>query len=122
LPDDAREDDEFKQELHERVHELRETLHNIANDRKDKAEKERADTMDDGWVLDHLGLLTNHYITLMQVDLAIAHNNGTRRTICSSERNRPVSRCIENASRLLQGNATADTRRNQTGICSTAIV
>lgn len=64
-----REDDEFKQELHQRVEDLTDTLHEIASQRKEESEKERETIMTDGWVPDHLGLLTNHYITLMQVGL-----------------------------------------------------
>lgn len=67
LPEDARDDDEFKQELHQRVEDLSDALHDIATHRKNEAEKERDGITNDGWVVDHLGLLTNHYITLMQV-------------------------------------------------------
>lgn len=70
LPDDARDDDEFKQELHQRVEDLSDTLHEMASQRKEDSEKEREIVMTDGWVPDHLGLLTNHYITLMQVSNA----------------------------------------------------
>ncbi|CAF3656443.1 unnamed protein product [Rotaria sp. Silwood1] len=69
LPDDARDDDEFKQELHQRVEDLSDTLHEIASQRKEESEKEREIVMTDGWVSDHLGLLTNHYITLMQSEI-----------------------------------------------------
>ncbi|CAF3645652.1 unnamed protein product [Rotaria sordida] len=69
LPDDARDDDEFKQELHQRVEDLSDTLHEIASQRKEESEKEREIVMTDGWVPDHLGLLTNHYITLMQSEI-----------------------------------------------------
>ena len=67
MPDDARDDDEFKQELHQRVEDLNDTLHEIASQRKEESEKEREIVMNDGWVPDHLGLLTNHFITLLQV-------------------------------------------------------
>jgi len=73
LPEDARDDDEFKQELHQRVEDLSDTLHDISSQRKDEAEKERDTIMNDGWVPDHLGLLTNHYITLMQVRNTIVY-------------------------------------------------
>ncbi|CAF2636731.1 unnamed protein product [Rotaria sp. Silwood2] len=69
LPDDARDDEEFKQELHQRVEDLSDTLHEIASQRKEESEKEREIVMTDGWVSDHLGLLTNHYITLMQSEI-----------------------------------------------------
>ncbi len=72
LPDDARDDDEFKQELHQRVEDLNDNLHEIASQRKEESEKEREIVMTDGWVPDHLGLLTNHYITLMQVSKTMA--------------------------------------------------
>ncbi|CAF1630075.1 unnamed protein product, partial [Didymodactylos carnosus] len=66
LADDARDDDEFKMELHQRVEDLCDTLHEIALQRKEESEKEREIIMTDGWIQDHLGLLTNHYVTLMQ--------------------------------------------------------
>lgn len=49
------------------MEDLGDTLHEIASQRKEDAAREREICMNDGWVPDHLGLLTNHYITLMQV-------------------------------------------------------
>lgn len=48
---------------------MSDTLHEIASHRKEESEKEREIVMTDGWVPDHLGLLTNHYITLMQGEI-----------------------------------------------------
>ena len=36
---------------------------------KIESEKERENTMNNGWLQDKIGILTNHYITLMQVNL-----------------------------------------------------
>lgn len=110
MPDDARDDEEFKQELHQRVDELSDALHEIASSRKEDSEKERETVMTDGWVPDHLGLLTNHYITLMQVNVnenEIVRANSNETNI--SGRNRSLPRFSPNAPRLLQVNATADT-------------
>lgn len=65
-----REDEETRAELHQRVDDLRERLWNICDERKEKAENERSDIINDGWLEDRLGILSNHYITLMQVSLA----------------------------------------------------
>lgn len=64
-----REDEETRAELHQRVDDLRERLWNICDERKEKAENERSDIINDGWLEDRLGILSNHYITLMQVGL-----------------------------------------------------
>lgn len=67
VPDDMRDDEETRAELHQRVDDLREKLWNICDERKDQAENEREAIMTDGWLDDHMGILSNHYITLMQV-------------------------------------------------------
>lgn len=59
----------MKADLHQRVDDLRERLWNISDERKENAEKERARVMANGWVDDHTGILSNHYISLMQVEL-----------------------------------------------------
>ena len=64
-----REDEETRGELHQQVDDLRERLWNISDERKENAEKERADVMHDGWLDDNLGVISNLYITLMQVSL-----------------------------------------------------
>lgn len=62
-----REDEEVKAELHQRVEDLNETLWNICDNKKAESEKERETIMNNGWLPDKIGLLINHYITLMQV-------------------------------------------------------
>ena len=69
IPDDMREDEEVKAELHQRVEDLNDTLWNICDTKKIESEKERETFMNNGWLQDKTGLLTNHYITLMQTEL-----------------------------------------------------
>ena len=44
-------------------------LYEICDNRKEMAENERTLVMKEGWLQDRLGLLTNHYLTLMQVEV-----------------------------------------------------
>ena len=44
-------------------------LWEISDKRKQSAEHERNNIMNDGWLPDKLGVLTNDYITIMQVEL-----------------------------------------------------
>jgi hypothetical protein len=67
ISDDIRDDEEVKAELHQRVEDLKEDLWSICDKKKDEAERERELIMNDGWLSDKLGILTNQYITLMQV-------------------------------------------------------
>lgn len=69
VPDDMREDEETRAELHERVDDLRERLWSICDDRKESAEKERLDIVNDGWLDDRLGVVSNLHITLMQAEV-----------------------------------------------------
>ena len=69
VSDDMREDEETKMELHQRVDDLREQLWSICDERKDQAEKERETVMNDGWLDDRLGVLSNFYITIMQAEV-----------------------------------------------------
>ena len=64
-----REDEEVKAELHQRIADLNETLWNICDTKKAESEKERETIMNNGWLPDKTGILTNHYITLMQTEL-----------------------------------------------------
>ena len=64
-----REDEETRSELHQRIDDLRETLWTICDERKEQAEKERESVVNDGWLDDRLGLLSNNYISLMQVEV-----------------------------------------------------
>lgn len=49
---------------------LCERLWNISDTRKEDAEKERTQIMTEGWLEDHVGFLTNHYISLMQMEIS----------------------------------------------------
>ena len=40
----------------------------ICDTRKEEAESERINIMKEGWLEDHIGLLTNHYVSLMQAE------------------------------------------------------
>ena len=39
----------------------------MCDTRKEQVEIEKSNLMSEGWVEDHLGILANHYLTLMQV-------------------------------------------------------
>ncbi|XP_054467241.1 sperm flagellar protein 2 [Anoplopoma fimbria] len=69
IPDDMREDEDTKAELHLRLDELRERLWDISDKRKEEDEKERAKVMGDGWLEEHTAILVNHHSVLMQVEL-----------------------------------------------------
>ncbi|XP_028417674.1 sperm flagellar protein 2-like [Dendronephthya gigantea] len=69
VPEDMRSDDEVKAELHQKVDDLCDRLYSICDNRKEIAENERKIVMEEGWLQDRLGLLTNHYLTLMQVEV-----------------------------------------------------
>uniref|UniRef100_A0A3B4YRE5 Sperm flagellar 2 n=1 Tax=Seriola lalandi dorsalis TaxID=1841481 RepID=A0A3B4YRE5_SERLL len=69
IPDDMREDEDTKAELHLRLDELRERLWDISDKRKEQDEQERASLMCDGWLEDHTAVLINHHATLTQVEL-----------------------------------------------------
>ncbi|XP_071339395.1 sperm flagellar protein 2 [Trachinotus anak] len=69
IPDDMREDEDTKAELHLRLDELHERLWDISDKRKEQDEQERTSLMCDGWLEDHTAVLVNHHSTLMQVEL-----------------------------------------------------
>ncbi|XP_009708098.1 PREDICTED: sperm flagellar protein 2-like, partial [Cariama cristata] len=69
IADDLREDEEIKAELHQRVTDLRDLLWDICDNRREEAEQERTDIMNDGWLPDHRGIAMNHFFSLMQVEV-----------------------------------------------------
>ncbi|KAM6391698.1 sperm flagellar protein 2 [Rhynochetos jubatus] len=69
IADDLREDEETKAELHQRVTDLRDLLWDICDNRREEAEQERTDIMNDGWLTDHRGIAMNHFFSLMQVEV-----------------------------------------------------
>lgn len=62
-----REDEEIRSELHQRVEDLKDCLYKICDAKKEESEREREMVMNDGWLVDKIGFLVNHFITLMQV-------------------------------------------------------
>ncbi|XP_049907303.1 sperm flagellar protein 2 isoform X2 [Epinephelus moara] len=69
VPDDMREDEDTKAELHLRLDELRERLWDISDKRKEEDEQEKAALMDNGWLEEHTAVLINHHSVLMQVEM-----------------------------------------------------
>ncbi|KAM6187056.1 sperm flagellar protein 2 [Sarcoramphus papa] len=69
IADDLREDEETKAELHQRVTDLRDLLWDICDNRREEAERERTDIMNDGWLPDLKGIAMNHFFSLMQVEV-----------------------------------------------------
>uniref|UniRef100_A0A8D1Y450 Sperm flagellar 2 n=1 Tax=Sus scrofa TaxID=9823 RepID=A0A8D1Y450_PIG len=69
LPDDLWEDEETKAELHQRVNDLRDRLWDICDARKEEAEQERLDIINESWLQDSTGIAMNHFFSLMQAEL-----------------------------------------------------
>ncbi|XP_034512910.1 sperm flagellar protein 2 [Ailuropoda melanoleuca] len=69
LPDDLWDDEEMKSELHQRVNDLRDRLWDICDARKEEAEKERQDIINESWLQDSIGIMMNHFFSLMQAEL-----------------------------------------------------
>ncbi|XP_033476469.2 sperm flagellar protein 2 [Epinephelus lanceolatus] len=69
VPDDMREDEDTKAELHLRLDELRERLWDISDKRKEEDEQEKAALMDNGWLEEHTAVLINYHSVLMQVEM-----------------------------------------------------
>ncbi|XP_032371507.1 sperm flagellar protein 2 isoform X2 [Etheostoma spectabile] len=65
IPDNMREDEDTKAELHLRLDELCERLWDISDKRKEEDEQERAALMGNGWLEE----LVNYHSILMQVEL-----------------------------------------------------
>ncbi|XP_058573249.1 sperm flagellar protein 2 [Neofelis nebulosa] len=69
LPDDLWDDEETKAELHQRVNDLRDRLWDICDARKEEAEQERQDIINESWLQDTIGITMNHFFSLMQAEL-----------------------------------------------------
>uniref|UniRef100_A0A2K6GF76 Sperm flagellar 2 n=1 Tax=Propithecus coquereli TaxID=379532 RepID=A0A2K6GF76_PROCO len=69
LPDDLWNDEETKAELHQRVNDLRDRLWDICDTQKEDAEQERLDIINESWLQDSLGIIINHFFSLMQAEL-----------------------------------------------------
>ncbi|XP_051552291.1 sperm flagellar protein 2 [Myxocyprinus asiaticus] len=70
VPDNIRDDEETKGELHQRLDDLRERLWDICDKRKEESMQERASVIDDDWLDDHTAVLINHYSALMQIEVS----------------------------------------------------
>ncbi|XP_049718119.1 sperm flagellar protein 2 isoform X5 [Elephas maximus indicus] len=70
LPDDLWDDEETKAELHQRVNDLRDRLWDICDARKEEAEQERLDIINESWLQDSIGIAMNHFFSLMQAELS----------------------------------------------------
>ncbi|KAI5774597.1 SPEF2 [Gulo gulo luscus] len=69
LPDDLWDDEETKSELHQRVNDLRDRLWDICDARKEEAEQERQDIINESWLQDSIVIKMNHFFSLMQAEL-----------------------------------------------------
>uniref|UniRef100_A0A3B5LL44 Calponin-homology (CH) domain-containing protein n=1 Tax=Xiphophorus couchianus TaxID=32473 RepID=A0A3B5LL44_9TELE len=78
VPDDMREDEETKAELHLRLDELQERLWDITDKRKEEDQQERSAFMCDGWLEEQSALLINHYSMIIQAEM-----NRFRETLCT---------------------------------------
>ncbi|XP_056603378.1 sperm flagellar protein 2 [Triplophysa dalaica] len=70
VPDNIRDDEETKGELHQRLDDLRERLWDICDKRRDEAVQERAAVINDDWLHDHTALIINNYCTLTQTEVS----------------------------------------------------
>ncbi|XP_030271688.1 sperm flagellar protein 2 isoform X2 [Sparus aurata] len=73
IPDDMREDEETKAELHLRMDELCERMWELSDKRKEEDEQEKDALMGEGWLEDHTVVLVNYHSILMQVELDRFH-------------------------------------------------
>uniref|UniRef100_A0A3B3WW73 Calponin-homology (CH) domain-containing protein n=1 Tax=Poecilia mexicana TaxID=48701 RepID=A0A3B3WW73_9TELE len=71
VPDDMREDEETKAELHLRLDELQERLWDITDKRKEEDKQERSAFMYDGWLEEQSALLINHYSMIIQMSIVV---------------------------------------------------
>uniref|UniRef100_A0A8C8TQP5 Sperm flagellar 2 n=1 Tax=Peromyscus maniculatus bairdii TaxID=230844 RepID=A0A8C8TQP5_PERMB len=69
VPEDLWEDEETKAELHQRVNDLRDRLWDICDARKEEAEQERLDIINESWLQDSVGITMNHFFSLMQAEV-----------------------------------------------------
>ncbi|XP_059947612.1 sperm flagellar protein 2 [Mesoplodon densirostris] len=69
LPDDLWDDEETKAELHQRVNDLRDRLWDICDARREEAEQELLDIINESWLQDAIGIAMNHFFSLTQAEL-----------------------------------------------------
>lgn len=69
IPDDVRDDENVRGELHCRVDELRHELSKICDLKMKTAELERLRIINENWFADQLVFLMNIFISLMQIEL-----------------------------------------------------
>lgn len=53
------------------VQDLRDRLWDICDARKEEAEQERQDIINESWLQDSIGITMNHFFSLMQVRVAV---------------------------------------------------
>ncbi|KAG4097623.1 hypothetical protein H8356DRAFT_940879 [Neocallimastix lanati (nom. inval.)] len=68
IDNNLRCNDQAKEVLHQRTYDLRDKLWEICDKRKEEAEQERKEIIEDRWIEDHLKLVINIYVTIMQVE------------------------------------------------------
>ncbi|XP_069483223.1 sperm flagellar protein 2 isoform X2 [Ambystoma mexicanum] len=69
IAEDMWQQEGIKEELHQRIDDLRDRLWDICDNRKDEAEQERNNIINNGWLPDHIGIVLNHFFSLMQVEV-----------------------------------------------------
>ncbi|KAM4745870.1 sperm flagellar protein 2 [Anableps anableps] len=70
MPDDMRDDEETKAELHLRLDELQERLWDINDRHREEDEQERMGLMCDGWLEEQSAMLINHHSVIIQAELS----------------------------------------------------
>lgn len=74
VPADVRLLDATKAELHQRIEDLRDTLHEICDQRRDEAEQERESLMANMWREDRVAIMLNCFLALMQLEINRYHS------------------------------------------------
>ncbi|XP_022900706.2 sperm flagellar protein 2-like [Onthophagus taurus] len=69
IDEDLRDDDEMKSELHCQIHEFREKLWEICDQRMQEAEQERINIILQDWLAKQASELSNVYVTAMQLEV-----------------------------------------------------
>lgn len=69
IPLDMRDDPETKAELHMRASELQDSLWDICTNRDEQSEAELDAIRNDGFIHDHVGVITNHFTAILQTEL-----------------------------------------------------
>jgi hypothetical protein len=101
IPEDMRSDADMKAELHQQAEDLKERLWDICDHRRDEAEEERQLIMSEQWLEDHLGLIINHHISLIQNEIdRYQHSLQFLRDYYLHMEGKPIGGVTENYHRL----------------------